>query len=86
MAPEEFKQSTYQVILVEGTDREKTSQEFETIINRVGEDGLPIVSANLSTIRDPHTGDTTYLYFALVETKAVIKMIPTQADLEKRTW
>ena len=83
--PEEFKQSKYEVIFVDGVDKQLTLQEFEAQVNAAGENGMPIIGANLSVAIDSHSGDTYYVYFALVETKSMVSHIVSQADLE-RPW
>ena len=80
--PEEFTQSKYKVLLVENNNKDKAVWEFESELDEAGENGLRIINANLSATHNPRTGDTTYHCFAVIETRKVTTMVPTQSDLE----
>lgn len=81
MSPEEFTQSKYKVLLIEGIRKGDTVRDFELELNEAGEYGFRIIDTNLSVTHDPRTGDKTYHCFAVVETSRITTMVPVQSDL-----
>ena len=79
--PEEFTQSKYKVLLIESVFKDKAVEEFESELNEAGENGLRVVSANLTATYNSYRGDTTYHCFAVIETNSVTSMLMTDSDL-----